>query len=183
MSRYELTPLLTEKDEGESSEGSLDPLGTEPLADKLANQLAPGVRERQQHPRFLTATAVSLSLCADLGEDAVGRDGVTEPWLVFEWYVVQGLVMMEKTAKIDLRGVPGTRKAREALDAGVPLSPKRYIKAPATFGFHGVYRGLAETLDIERDGQLGEQGDALLRLWSKAQGLAGFVGTRNGRGK
>lgn len=183
MSRYELTPLLTEKDEGESSEGSLDPLGTEPLADKLANQQAPGVRERQQHPRFLTATAASLCLCADLGEDAVGRDGVTEPWLVFEWYVVQGLVMMEKTAKIDLRGVPGTRKAREALDAGVPLSPKRDIKAPATFGFHAGYRGLAEALGIERGGQLGELGSVLLRLGSEDPRLAGFGGTGKGRGK
>jgi hypothetical protein len=183
MSDYELTPLLTDKDEGESSEGGLDPLGTEPMADVLASRLAPGVRERQQHPRFPTAIAVSLSLCADLGEEAIGRDGLTEPWLVFEWYVVQGLVLMARRRPIDLRGLPGRLKAEQALRDNVPLSPKRYLKTPATAGFHGVYGVLAEALGIERDGLLGEQGYELLSLWSKEQGLAGFVGTGNGRGK
>jgi hypothetical protein len=176
MSDYELTPLLTEKDEGESSEGGLDPLGTEPMADVLASRLAPGVRERQERPRFLTAIAVSRSLCADLGEEAIGRDGLTEPWLVFEWYVVQGLVLMVGRRPIDLRGLPGRLKAEQALRDNVPLSPKRYLKTPATTGFHGVYGVLAEALGIKRDGLLGEQGYELLSLWSKEQGLAGFCG-------
>jgi len=46
MQPYALAPLLSEKDEAESSEGGIDPLGTEPLADALAVRLAPGVRER-----------------------------------------------------------------------------------------------------------------------------------------
>ena len=66
MTHFTLTPLLTDDDPVESSEGGIDPLGTESLADTLAVKLAPGVRERQQHPRFLTATAVSLSLCGEL---------------------------------------------------------------------------------------------------------------------
>jgi hypothetical protein len=37
-----LAPLLTEKDYADSSEGGIDPLGTEPLADALAVRLAPG---------------------------------------------------------------------------------------------------------------------------------------------
>ena len=180
---FPLAPLLTEKDEAESDEGTLDPLGTAPLADDLANRLAPGVRERQERPRFLTAIAVSLSLCADLGEEAIGRDGLTEPWLVFEWYVVQGLVLMAGRRSIDLRGLPGRLKAEQALRDNVPLSPKRYLKTPATAGFHGVYGVLAEALGIERDGLLGEQGYELLSLWSKEQGLAGFVGTGNRQGK
>ena len=55
MQSSALAPLLTEKDEIESGEGGIDPLGTEPFADRLAIKLVPGVRERQRHPRFLTA--------------------------------------------------------------------------------------------------------------------------------
>ena len=57
MQGYALAPFLTEKDDVESGEGAIDPLGTEPLADRLASKLVPGVRERQQHPRFLTCYA------------------------------------------------------------------------------------------------------------------------------
>lgn len=183
MPGYGLAPLLTEKDESESSEGGIDPLGTERLADRLANKLAPGVGERQQHPRFLTATAVALSLCADLGEEAVARDGTTEPWLVFEWHVVYGLALLGRRRGVGLRGLPGREKAEQARKEGEPLSPKRYLKTPANSGFHGIYRVLAETLGIERDGLLGERGYELLRLWSREQGLDGFAGTGNGPGR
>lgn len=183
MPVWNLTPLLSELDLGESSEGGLDPLGTEPLADRLAGKVAPGVRERQQHPRFLTATALSLSLCAELGEETVARDGATEPWLVFEWYLVQGLVWMSRRRELDLRGLPGRLKAEQALKDDVPLSPKRYLKTPAIFGFHGVYRVLAETLSVVRDGLLGERGYELLNLWSREQNLGGFIGTGTGPGR
>ena len=71
VNRYAFAPLLTQKDEQKSSAGGIDPLGTEPLADALAVKLAPGVRERQRHPRFLTAMAVSLSLCDEFGDEVV----------------------------------------------------------------------------------------------------------------
>jgi hypothetical protein len=54
-------PLLSEADPKQSQEGSIDPLGTYPIADALAVRLAPGVRERQSRPRFLTAMAVSFA--------------------------------------------------------------------------------------------------------------------------
>ncbi|MFI5380743.1 MAG: hypothetical protein ACHRHE_15700, partial [Tepidisphaerales bacterium] len=104
MSHFPLTPLLSDKDEAESSEGGIDPLGTEPLADALAVTLAPGVRERQRHPRFLTAMAVSLSLCDDLGDEVVACDGVSPAWLVFEWYVVEGLVRTRRQTPKDIQG-------------------------------------------------------------------------------
>src|SRR5271166_2093668 len=92
MQHYLLAPLLTEKDEAESSEGGIDPLGAEPLADALAVKLVPGVRERQRHPRFLTAMALSLEICRDFDEEMVATDGVSAPSIVFEWYLVEGLV-------------------------------------------------------------------------------------------
>ena len=86
-----LMPLLSEADPKESAEGSIDPLGMYPIADLLASRMVPGVRERQKHPRFLTILAASLSLCGQFDDETVASDGVSEPWMVFEWYVVEGL--------------------------------------------------------------------------------------------
>lgn len=183
MGHFSLNPLLSDSDPAEASEGGIDPLGTEPLADTLAVKLAPGVRERQQHPRFLTATAVSLSLCGELGDDIVACDGVTEPWIVFEWHVVHGLVWTRGRNPKDIRGLAGREKAARAIADGVPLSAKRYLKTPSIFGFHGIYRLLARTLGIEQGGQLGEHGYELLSVWAKEQGLDGFVGTGGGPGR
>jgi hypothetical protein len=182
MDIFPRAPLLTDKDDTESSEGGIDPLGTEPIADELGIALSPGVRERQSHPRFLTTTCVSLSLCEDYPADAFARDGVTPPWLVFEWYVVDGLVRSFGNSSKDVAGLPGRNKAALALKDGVPLSPRRYLKTPSVFGFHGIYRLLARTLGIEQNGSLGERGYELLQLWAKEQSLEGFLGTRNGPG-
>src|SRR5436309_8695201 len=100
MKQFTLAPLLSEKDPVESAEGGIDPLGTEPLADALAVKLAPGVRERQRHPRFLTAIAVSLEVCGEFDDEALAADRISEPWQVFEWYLVEGLV---RTAVSDER--------------------------------------------------------------------------------
>src|SRR6185437_2065548 len=122
-------PLLTERDDAEASEGGIDPLGLYAIADSLAVRLVPGVRERQTHPRFLTAIAVSLAVCERFGEETVASDGVTEPWLVFEWYFVEGLVRTAvERANV---GLPGSLKAARAIADGVPLSAKRYLKTPS----------------------------------------------------
>jgi hypothetical protein len=181
--RYAFAPLLTEKDEKESSEGGIDPLGTEPLADALAMKLAPGVRERQRHPRFLSAMAVSLSLCDELGDEAVARDGVTPAWLVFEWYVVEGLVRTRRQTPKDIQGLPGRDKAARALADDVPLSARRYLKNPTVTGFHGVFWQLASALGIEQSEHLGGRGFDLLEVWAKDQSLDSFVGTGGGRGQ
>lgn len=69
-----LTPLLSEADPKASVEGSIDPLGIYAVADALAVRMIPGVRERQQHPRFLTSIAVSLSLCSEFPADLIAAD-------------------------------------------------------------------------------------------------------------
>jgi hypothetical protein len=181
MRQYAPYPILTERDSVESAEGGLDPLGTEALADSLAVRLAPGVRERQRHPRFLTAMAVSVHVCSDFDEDRLAADGISEPWQVFEWYMVEGLV--RKVRSEDRIGLPGSQKADKALHDRVPLSAKQYLKAPSVFGFHGVYRLLCRTLGIEDDGRLGETGYDLLNVWAEEQGLGGFVGTGGGPGR
>lgn len=175
-----LGPLLSSFDPAESAEGSIDPLGTYAIADALGVRLIPGVRERQQHIRFLTAMAVSLSICSEFEDDEVAADGVSEPWQVFEWYFVTG--MERKSSPENLRGMPGRDKAATARKDGVPLSAKRYLKTPSVFGFHGVYRGLARQIGIDQADRLGEIGYRLLKVWEKEQGLTGFCGSEPGEG-
>ncbi len=181
MEYFALAPVLTEKDPVEAAEGGIDPLGSEPLADALAVRLVSGVRERQRHPRFLTALAVSLEVCGSFDEEALAADGVSAPWQVFEWYLVEGLVRMAESA--ERVGLPGSLKAASAIADGVPLSAKRYLKTPGIFGFHGVYRQLARTLGIEHGGRPGETAFELLSIWAKEQGLEGFVGSGSGAGQ
>ncbi len=177
-----LMPLLSEADPKVSAEGSIDPLGMYAIADALAVRMIPGVRERQTHPRFLTSIAVSLSLCSEFPEESIAADGISEPWQVFEWYFVEGMVRTTRDSAL-LRGLPGQTKARRAIDDQVPLSAKRYLKTPTVFGFHGVYRALARDTEVERADRLGEVGHELVSAWEKEQRLEGFSGTSEGPGK
>ncbi len=178
-----LLPTLSQADPRESLEGSIDPLGTYAIADRMAVRLVPGIRERQRHPRFLTTIAVSLSLCGEFEDGIVASDDVSEPWQVFEWLVVEGLVRATPTSEGDsLRGLPGRDKAAAAKKDGLHLSAIRYLKTPSVFGFHGIYRALVRSLDIELGGRLAEGGSELLAVWQKEQGLDGFTGSRNGPG-
>ena len=137
-----MAPVLSERDVAPGTEGGIDPLGLAAIADRLGTRLVPGVRERQQHPRFLTAMAVSLAVSEAFESDAVASDGVSEPWQVFEWYFVEGLVRTSRSVDAAgsqarnasrltsdelpaTRGVPGSLKARQAFDEGVPLSAGR----------------------------------------------------------
>lgn len=176
-------PSLSLADPRESLEGSIDPLGTYAIADRMAVRLVPGIRERQRHPRFLPTIAVSLSLCSEFDDAIVAKDEVSEPWQVFEWLVVEGLVRATSTSESDsLRGLPGRDKANSAIREGVPLSAIRYLKTPTVFGFHGIYRALARSLDIELAGRLSEGGSELLAVWQKERGLEGFTGSSSGPG-
>ncbi|NUO07898.1 MAG: hypothetical protein HUU08_04340 [Candidatus Brocadia sp.] len=177
-----LAPLLTEYDKIADSEGSLDPLGLSLIADRLGSKLAPGVRERMKHPRFLTAMAAGAIICTEDDDDRVAQDGVTPPYQVYEWYVVQALVKYFGNNTDEIRGLPGREKATDAMRKGVPLCAQNYLKAPSVFGFHGVYRTLAEDLDILRQGRLGEAGDRLIRIWETEQDLAGFYSREQGPG-
>lgn len=172
-------PFLTEMDTAEKSEGGLDPLGLEAIADALGTRLVPGVRERQTHPRYLTTIAVGLAVCEAFDSGRVATDGVSDPRRVFEWYVVQGLVLRFPGRPV---GVPGSLKAAKAIDDRVPLSAARYLKTPSVFGFHGIYRLLARTLGVESGERLGEFGYELLNVWSWEQGLTGFYGSNAGPG-
>lgn len=179
-----LLPALTVLDEAVSAgEGSIDPLGLYSIADNLAVQMVPGVRERQRRPRFLTIICASAALCQHFEPDAMAEDGVSEPWQVFEWYIVEGLVR-RISDNSRLRNLPGRDKVASAvLKDRVPVSSRRYLKTPTVFGFHGIYRVLARTLGIERHGELDEHGYQLLDVWESERGLDGFWTSRTGCGR
>jgi hypothetical protein len=98
-------PRLTAFDPETTSEGTLDPLGLYLIADQLATKLVPAVRERMQRIRFLTVMAIGAVLTEELEWNADDSDG--EPWLVWEWLVVEALLRTPTIAP-ELRGVPGT---------------------------------------------------------------------------
>jgi len=172
---------LSAWDPAANTEGTIDPLGLYFIADSLGVKMIPGVRERMRHPRFLTLTAVSAAICSEFDEETVAADQISPPWQVFEWHVVEGLV---RGIKEDdrLSGVPGRDKVGRAIEDKVPVSARRYLKSPAVFGFHGVYRLLSRTLDVEVDGRLGESGYRLLGVWRDEQDLPGFYESRSGKG-
>lgn len=168
-------------DPASTEEGTIDPLGLASIAERLSSKLLPGIRQRMRHPRLLTAAAASSLLCK-FYTDRVAKDGKTEAFLVFEWYVVQALFKVYNGAE-ELLGLPGIRKVKEAWILKDPLSMNRYLKNAYTFGFHGVYRTLAEELEIAKDNELGEKGADLLRIWEEEQDYPGFISNQSGRGR
>jgi hypothetical protein len=173
-------PKLTDYDPAKSAEGALDPLGLYAIADNLAVKLVPGIRERMSHPRFLTAIAVGAALNSEWDEDCLAADGQSEPYMVYEWLAVEGLV--RKRGDNGIVGLPGILKTRDCIKQGLKLSAARYLKTASVFGFHGVYRLLSTNLDIVRDGLLGNNGYELLSTWEKEQRLSGFLSGNGGPG-
>src|SRR4051794_7791268 len=67
-------PFLTAFDPPATSEGTLDPMGLYQIADQLATRLVPGIRERMQRVRFLTAVAVGSVVAEGLDGDPARPD-------------------------------------------------------------------------------------------------------------
>ncbi|MBX0332937.1 hypothetical protein K3G39_06780 [Pontibacter sp. HSC-14F20] len=174
-------PQLSGYDPVATSEGSIDPLGLYLISERLATTLVPGLRERMSHPRFLTAMAVGHVLCQEFDEQQVAADGQSPPWMVYEWLLVQALTKLNKGGA-EVVGLPGSLKARRALELKQPLSATSYLKNPGTFGFHGVYRTLATEIQLLGRHQLGECGHKLVQVWEKEQNLQGFLSSSSGPG-
>ncbi|RQV93528.1 hypothetical protein EH220_08125 [bacterium] len=170
-------PFLTSYDPPGTSEGTLDPLGLYQIADQLAVQLVPAVRERMQRIRFLTAMAVSALVTEGLEDDLRQRDA--SPYLVWEWLVVEALIR-EMGEDRTIWGVPGTLVARRALDQHGYLDARSYLKTPRIFGFHGVYKRLASHLGL-MDVHLGPgpNTQVLVDAWARGLGFAGLTGARS----
>jgi len=162
-------PFLTSYDPSGTSEGTLDPLGLYQIADQLAVQLVPGVRERMQRIRFLTAMAVGALVTEGLADNPEVRDA--SPYLVWEWLVVEALIRT-KGDDPGIWGIPGTLVARRALKQYDYLDARSYLKTPRIFGFHGVYKRLAIRLGL-LDVHLapGPNAERLVDAWARSNGF------------
>ena len=169
-------PFLTTYDPPGTNEGSLDPLGLYQIADQLAMQLVPAVRERMLRIRFLTAMAVGSLVIEDLEGDPRHRDAT--PYLVWEWLVVEALTR-EMGDDPSIWGVPGTGVTRAALAQHKYVDARSYLKTPRVFGFHGVYKRLAVHLGL-LDVHLvpGPNAERLADAWARGQRLRGIAGAK-----
>ncbi|MBX5461857.1 MAG: hypothetical protein IRZ28_12315 [Steroidobacteraceae bacterium] len=175
-------PFLSAYDPLAIGEGSVDPLGLAPVYERLADRMLPAVTVRMGRLRFVTLLAVGALVCHKWPTDRVAKDGVTPPWLVYEWFVIEAFVR-EHSRLVDDAGIPGIRKARRAIANGRPLDTYSYLKTATTFGFTGIFRRLALHLDVlTPDGRLDDSGYRLVEAWAKGLGLDGFVDGTTGRG-
>ena len=133
-------------DPSETSDSSLDPLGLYAFSDALATRLIPGLRERMSIPRFLTTIAFGAHVCEPF-RGRVAKDGRSDPYQIYEWLMVTGWYKNHRNTK-ELLGLPGVQKAEEAFNQSKPLNAARYLKTASVFGFHGVYRTLAEDIGV-----------------------------------
>jgi hypothetical protein len=125
--------------------------------------------------RFLTAITVGAVVLEEMERGSATHD--VDPFLVWEWFVVESLVRSEGEAT-DLRGVPGSQMTRRALRDQGYLDAASYLKTPRIFGFHGVYKRLALRLGlIDTDLSPGPAAGVLLDAWAKGQRFQSFADT------
>jgi hypothetical protein len=169
-------PFLTSYDPSGTSEGTLDPLGLYQIADQLAIQLVPAVRERMQRIRFLTAMAVGALVTDQIEDDPRLRDA--SPYLIWEWLVVESMIRSKHDGS-SLWGVPGTLVVRRALDQRGYIDARSYLKTPRIFGFHGVYKRLATHLGLlDVHLRAGPNAEGLVDAWARGLGMRGISDAR-----
>ena len=165
-------PFLTAYDPPGSSEGTLDPLGLYMIADQLATRLVPAVRERMLRIRFLTPITVGALVTEDLEPN--DRNPHVLPYLVWEWLVVEAIV---RTIHEDgMWGLPGSSVTKKAVSEHGYLDERSYLKTPRVFGFHGVYKRLANHLGLVYAHLRfrAPRGEELVLHWARGCGLGRF---------
>lgn len=169
-------PFLTAHDPPGTGEGSLDPLGLYQIADQLAVELVPAVRERMLRVRFLTAIALGALVTEGLESDPRYPD--TQPFLVWEWLVVEAF-MRTRSTDPTVWGVAGTLVVKQALKQYQYVDARSYLKTPRIFGFHGVFKRLAVHLGlVTADLNCGPNAERLAEAWARGQGAASFAATK-----
>lgn len=182
MDSIYLPPIYSAFDPIAQSDISIDPLGLASVYEKLADRMLPGMTVRMRRPRFLTIMAVGAFICAEYGPDVVAADGVTPPYLVFEWWVIEAYVRAGHLLA-DSQQIPGFRKVSSARAAGRPVDAAAYLKTASVFGFTGIFRRLARRAQVITENDLlDESGQRLVRAWADEQDLRGFTGGEPGAG-
>src|SRR5258705_14016725 len=121
--------------------------------------------------RFTTAMAVGALATESLADERP-RDGVTTPAICFEWLLVEAFVRRIERVPSD---IPGSHKARTAINRGERLSRQTYLNSPRVFGFYGVYKPFAVDAGVlTQELAPAERCVELVRAWEHDHGLAGF---------
>jgi len=168
-------PLLSLYDPPAEAEGSLDPLGLASTYDTLADLVFPDFTVRMRRPRMVTAIAVGARVCQGF-EDEIAADRITPAYLVFEWLVVEGHVRHPEAAPAgESRRLPGSQKVETAIRDGHRVSHGSYLKVPKVFGITGIYKRLAQALQLTTaEIALDDGGIELIQAWERDQNLPGF---------
>lgn len=165
-------PRFSAYDEGSFGEGTLDPLGLSPGAERIAELLAPGLRARMSEPRFVTLAAVGAIAKPEHVADTNGP----APDIAFEWLVAEALARDNRTADPQHQ-FPGSRKVARALRRNERVSASDYLASPRVFGFTGVYRPFSRYAGVtdDKSDEPGVMAVGLVEAWEQDQNLGGFV--------
>jgi hypothetical protein len=179
-------PFATPYDSSADPATSVDPLGTNSLAELLADLILPGFTARMWRPRLLTFSAVA-SLVADRTAELMGKDDVVDSArLAFERLFVSALVRSaprDPALAAGIRSIPGTDLARQALREGEPLTRSNFVKGQSVNGPTGVMARLTRRLQIvDTVNVLDLMGRELILAWSKDEDLGGILEGKNDAG-
>lgn len=174
-------PIATAYDSVEDPPGSVDPLGTLTVAERLADVLLPGFTARMWRARLLTV-AVMGARVADCVVNLMGNreDVRLEARLAFERLLASAVVRVPTNGTAEYkkltRGLPGAKLAKRALAADdEPLTRGNFLKGQAVNGPYGVVARLARQLElVDEDGNLGREAPNLILAWCEDQELRGI---------
>lgn len=175
-------PRGTPYDDSADPADGVDPLGTLPLAERLAEIVLPGLTARMWRPRLLTYAALTAWIAESIENrfNIPRQDVFLEARLAFERIFVSACArQMEEDGNLPPEAfarLPGSRLASRAYERRHPLGRGNFLKGQATNGPFGVMANLARELDIlEQDGdRLKPAGGDLLSKWAKENGLTDF---------
>lgn len=173
-------PLSTPYDPAEDPPGSIDPLGTVPTAEQLADVLLPGLTARMWRARHLTFAALAAHIGERAAADAGDEELRLETRLGFERLFVSAIALQDSKQdgwRPAANRLPGIGLARRSILAGhQTLGKQNFLKGQAINGPFGVVQRLARDLDIvDADNRLSRNGQELLMVWSAEQELAGIL--------
>lgn len=166
-------PRPTPLDDSTEPPSSVDPLGTQAHAERIADVLLPGLTARMWRPRFLTFVTVATRV-AEGAKEKLNRwdDDILDARLAFERLFVSALVRQDVLTpgrwKAAVEKLPGKRLATAAFRANdTPLGTANFIDAQASNGPYGVMARLARHTGILDDADaLGRHGEELLQAWA-----------------
>lgn len=166
------TPCMSAYEPESRADGSIDPLGLQADAGRLADLLLPGFTVRVDRLRALTVATAIVELARKLSPDR------QLPYRICLERIFLSALIAKSSSTLDaaVRGFPGRLKARNAMTRQQPLTAERYVKGPATNGLVGAYASLARwgALFDDSAALLG-RGDELLVAWERETDQVGFV--------